>query len=71
MESKPVVYYTGKPKFFIHSYRNIEVASVSTVNHPVWGSDDVRTSEILHKFDDGSFETINHLYKPYTDMEGS
>jgi hypothetical protein len=52
-------------------YPGHEVAHVRTVNHPAWGSDKVRTSSVLYKFDDGSFETRNTIYKPYTDMEGS
>jgi hypothetical protein len=71
VKEKPVVYYTGTPRFDTEMYKGHEVAHVHTVNHYVWGSDAVRTSSILKKFDDGSFETMNTLYKPYTDMEGS
>lgn len=71
MTDKPVVYYTGSPRFDTNMFPGNEVAHVNTVNHYVWGSDKVRTSRVLNKFDDGSFETLNTLYKPYTDMEGS
>lgn len=71
MIDKPVVYYTGNATFDTNMFPGHEVAHVKTVNHYVWGSDQVRTSSVLNKFDDGSFETMNTLYKPYTDMEGS
>lgn len=71
MTDKPVVYYTGSVTFDTKMFPEHEVAHVRTVNHYVWGSDNVRTSSVLNKFDDGSFETLNTLYKPYTDMEGS
>ena len=41
-----------------------EVAHVNTTNHYVWGADKVRTSSVLQKFEDGSFEIMNTLYKP-------
>jgi hypothetical protein len=68
---KPIVYFTGNVTFDEDMYPGHEVAHVRTVNHPAWGSDKVRTSSVLYKFDDGSFETRNTIYKPYTDMEGS
>jgi hypothetical protein len=68
---KPVVFFTGNAVFDKELFPDKEVAHVRTVNHPAWGSDKVRTSVVLNKFDDGSFETMNTMYKPYTDMEGS
>lgn len=68
---KPVVRFTGTVVFDSETYPDCEVARVTTVDHYVWGSDKVRTSKVLKKFDDGSFETMNTIYKPYTDMEGS
>lgn len=68
---KPTVFFTGTPLFDTEMYPGHEVAHVRTVNHPAWGSDKIRTSAVLRKFDDGSFETRNTLYKPYTDKEGS
>jgi hypothetical protein len=69
--TKPVVFYTGTPLFDTELFKGHEVAHVRTVDHYVWGSDKVRTSSVLKKFDDGSFETCNTLYKPYPDKEGS
>jgi hypothetical protein len=40
------------------------VARVSALDHPVWGKDTVRTSVVLQKFSDGSFETMNTVYRP-------
>lgn len=62
---KPVVYFTGKPDFWMWNATN-EVASLQlVVNHPRLGwCSDVRTSTVLHKFPDGSFETRNTIYKP-------
>lgn len=71
MIDKPVVYYTGNATFDTNMFPGHEVAHVRAVNHYVLGSDQVRTSSVLNKFDDGSFETMNTLYKPYTNMEGS
>lgn len=71
MIDKPVVYYTGNATFDTNMFPGHEVAHVIAVNHYVLGSDQVRTSSVLNKFDDGSFETMNTLYKPYTNMEGS
>lgn len=65
ISKKPVVYFLGKPKFFMWNPTN-EVAMVSfVINHPVLGRcHDVRTSTVLAKFPDGSFETRNTIYKP-------
>jgi hypothetical protein len=63
---KPVVYFTGVPHFWMWDSKN-EVAGLDRViNHPNLGTiDDVRTSTVLNKFRDGSFETRNTVYKPY------
>ena len=63
---KPVVYFTGVPHFWMWDSKN-EVAGLDRViNHPNLGTiDDVRTSTVLNKFGDGSFETRNTLYKPF------
>jgi len=68
---KPTVFFVGTPLFDTEMYPGHEVAHVRTVNHPAWGSDRVRTSSVLNKFDDGSFETRNTMYKPYVEMMGS
>lgn len=63
--TKPVVYFTGDARFDTDLFPGHEVAHVRAVNHYVWGNDKVRTSSVLKKFDDGSFETINTMYKPF------
>jgi hypothetical protein len=68
---KPTVFFVGTPIFDTDMFEGHEVAHVRTVNHPAWGSDKVRTSSVLNKFDDGSFETRNTMYKPYVEMMGS
>lgn len=64
---KPVVYFTGEPYYQMWDTKN-EVAIVELVlNHPRLGDcRDVRTSTVKYKFDDGSFETRNTIYKPAT-----
>lgn len=64
---KPVVYFTNLPYYWMWNEKN-EVASLELVlGHPYLGDClDVRTSTVLHKFDDGSFETCNTIYKPAT-----
>ena len=68
---KPVVRYTGEAKFFNYYTNEVEeeltkdtVAKVKAIDHPVWGADIVRTSVVLKKFSDGSFETMNTVYRP-------
>lgn len=63
---KPVVYFTGVPHFWMWNSKD-EVAGLDRViNHPNLGTiEDVRTSKVLNKFRDGSFETRNTVYKPY------
>jgi hypothetical protein len=65
-KDKPVVYFTGTPLFDTTMFKGHEVAHVHTVDHYVWGNDKVRTSSIVKKFEDGSFETMNTIYKPHT-----
>jgi hypothetical protein len=64
---KPVVYFVGEPYYWMWNETN-EVASLQAVlEHPRLGNcPDVRTSTVLQKFDDGSFETRNTIYKPAT-----
>jgi hypothetical protein len=63
---KPVVYFIGIPHFWMWNSTN-EVAGLDhVINHPNLGTAyDVRTSTVLNKFGDGSFETRNTLYKPF------
>lgn len=65
-KDKPVVYFIGKPLFDTTMFKGHEVAHVHAVDHYVWGNDKVRTSSIVKKFEDGSFETMNTIYKPHT-----
>jgi hypothetical protein len=62
---KPEVFFIGDPRFDTEMFPGHEVAHVRAVNHYVWGDDKVRTSSIVKKFDDGSFETLNTIYKPH------
>ncbi len=62
---KPRVQFVGEPTFDTTMFPGYEVAHVRTLNHYVWGRDMVRTSEVVKKFEDGSFETLNTLYVPY------
>ena len=62
---KPVVHFKGTA-FFRQRHPELpaEVAEVFALDHPKLGCMPVRTSEVLQKFDDGSFETMNTIYKP-------
>lgn len=64
---KPVVYFVDLPYYWMWDKTN-EVASLKLVlGHPYLGDcPDVRTSTVKQKFDDGSFETRNTIYKPAT-----
>ena len=79
---KPVVHFFGDPVFYtvklapMHEgvydkYADeegcVEYAHVYGLDHPVLGADDIRTSIVLKKYDDGSFETMNTLYRPKND----
>ena len=61
---KPVVYFTGEARYDDMMFKGVTVAHVRTLDHYVWGADKVRTSKVLNVFPDGSFETMNTLYKP-------
>lgn len=63
-ESKPIVYFINGARFDTISYPGYEVAHVQALNHPVWGCDVLRTSNVINKFPDGSFETLNTMYVP-------
>ena len=66
-KEKPEVFFVGEPVFDTKMFPGHEVAHVRTVNHYVWGRDKVRTSTVVNKNDDGSFETMNTIYKPQKD----
>lgn len=64
-ERKPVVFFTGEAKFFDWAYKkDVQVASVYALNHPHLGETQVRTSQVMEIYDDGSFETMNTMYIP-------
>lgn len=65
-QEKPVVHFVGEPLFETWELESgpIEVAHVYGLNHPRIGKGAIRTSRVLQKFDDGSFETLNTIYKP-------
>lgn len=66
---KPTVYFIGNPRWDTKMFPGHEVAHVFTIDHYVWGRDRVRTSSVLNKFEDGSFETLNTMYKPLKKMD--
>lgn len=64
-EEKPVVRFNGEPEFFDYFGGDRHpVARVDALDHPAWGAGTVRTSLILKRNDDGSFETLNTHYVP-------
>lgn len=65
---KPMVHFIGKPNYWMWDAKN-EVAGLEVVlDHPYLGScPNVRTSTVLKKFPDGSFETRNTMYVPATE----
>lgn len=64
--TKPVVHYIGDAEFFDLEDEEgaFTFGRVFGVDHPHLGRGIIRTSEVLQKFDDGSFETRNTIYKP-------
>jgi hypothetical protein len=65
---KPVVHFTGAARFYEVDGEDgsIEYARVYGLDHPILGRDNIRTSIVLKKFSDGSFETLNTIYRPFT-----
>jgi len=79
---KPVVRFVGDPIFYavelapMHQkiyaqYADdegyVEYARIFGLDHPILGTDTIRTSIVLKKHEDGSFETLNTLYIPDTE----
>lgn len=62
---KPVVTFTG-PARFSYSGDN-EVARVYALDHPRLGQGVVWTSIVQKHNPDGSFETLNTIYKPISE----
>lgn len=63
-KEKPVVYYTGDVEFDDLYFPGHTVAHVYVIDHYKLGRGVVRTSSVLKKHNDGSFETVNTIYKP-------
>ena len=64
---KKVVHFLGEASFQpyeTHEGETGEVGHVYALDHPRLGKTWVRTSAVVQKFDDGSFETLNTMYKP-------
>lgn len=83
-QNKPVVRFIGTAIFYpaplapmhqkaygqyANEYGEVEYARVSGLDHPILGADDIRTSIVVAKHDDGSFETLNTLYVPVKEEE--
>ena len=80
MKQKPIVSFTGEAEFFeltitdvqkeMYGFDSNEVsrAVVDGLDHPILGTAKITTSVVLYKFDDGSFETLNTIYKPQHDL---
>jgi len=68
--NKPIVNFIDNAEFYEVEYfkdnelLSSEVARVFVTNHPKLGNGIIHTSIIKQKFDDGSFETLNTVYKP-------
>jgi hypothetical protein len=80
MKDKPIVTFVGEAQFFnrfitdeqkeLYKQDSNEVtqAVVYGLDHPILGTDKITTSIVIYKFDDGSFETLNTIYKPHNDL---
>ena len=66
--TKPTVHFippaTYQTVHDIASGTDATVAHVYALDHPILGQTDVRTSRILNRFEDDSFETLNTIYVP-------
>lgn len=85
MSTKPVVEFINGAKFikrtltdsaviaeykqFIDETNSYELATVYAMNHPIFGQQLVRTSIVIKKHSDGSFETMNTIYQPVKEEE--
>lgn len=62
---KPVVHFIKGTESFFDAGIGMKVARLRALDHPVLGAEIVRTSVIIKEHDsDGSFETLNTIYKP-------
>lgn len=66
-KDKAVVYFIDAPEFWLWRGETEVAGLFAVINHPKLGQCfDVRTSQVLNKFSDGSFETRNTMYVPAT-----
>lgn len=61
---KPVVHFIKGTESFYEVGPDMKVARIRALDHPIYGAEIVRTSVIIKEYDDGSFETLNTIYKP-------
>ena len=61
---KPVVHFIKGTESFYEAGADMKVARLRALDHPILGAQIVRTSVIVKEHDDGSFETLNTIYKP-------
>ena len=61
---KPVVHFIRGTESFYEAGPDMKMARVRALDHPIYGADIIRTSIIVKEHDDGSFETLNTIYKP-------
>jgi len=62
---KPVVTFTGPARF--SQIGGNKVARVYALDHPLLGQTSVITSSVQKHNADGSFETLNTIYKPISE----
>ncbi len=62
---KPTVDFTEDTKFGVFFIEVGKRAYVRALNHYRLGLCDAHTSEVLKINEDGSFETLNTIYKPF------
>lgn len=62
---KPTVLFTRDTVYGEPNIQWGERGYVRALNHPRLGNCDVHTTVILEIFEDGSFETLNTIYKPF------
>lgn len=61
---KPVVHFIRGTESFYEAGPDMKMARVRALDHPIYGAEIIRTSLIVKEHDDGSFETLNTIYKP-------
>lgn len=85
MSTKPVVEYINNAHFlkrtltepeivarykkYLGEDNSYEIAGVYAMNHPRLGQGPVTTSIVIKKNSDGSFETLNTIYKPVVEED--